>query len=290
MGYYPTLLFPTVILLNTPSKIVVNGLLETTLLFPPSCMGRASGQLAQGWINTMLQSKKDYSPPNACCNIPLYFCNIVFTKFEIDFPHICHLQSYFKGSKCGCILTWPFCYWLEFWNIPMPDFTDKQSFQSKTLLQQHITKKTISWAKCNVQASVTRILQIAKHFSFSHGPNHVNLSIFNCLIHHLHQCQTQFLVMWKMVSTLAPKIISIIYFWIVGPFKGRIYVTERSQSWSGDVRLRGGFEMWCCLALSYSLVLMRFPNDKQDRNFRCHSKTACHHFSNSLFQSEYSLV
>ena len=47
-----------------------------------------------------------------------------------------------------------------------------------------------------------------------------------------------------------------------------INVKERSRSWSGDVRLHGGFEIWCCLALSYSYVLMRFPNDKQDRKFR----------------------
>ena len=40
-----------------------------------------------------------------------------------------------------------------------------------------------------------------------------------------------------------------------------IKVTERSQSWSGDVRLRGGFELRCCLALSYLNVLKRFPND-----------------------------
>ena len=49
----------------------------------------------------------------------------------------------------------------------------------------------------------------------------------------------------------------------------KIYITERSQSWSGDVRLRGEFVIWCCLALSYSYVLKRFPNDKQDWNFRC---------------------
>ena len=36
-----------------------------------------------------------------------------------------------------------------------------------------------------------------------------------------------------------------------------------------DVRLRGGFEKICCLALSYFNVLKRFPIDKLDRNFRC---------------------
>ena len=46
-----------------------------------------------------------------------------------------------------------------------------------------------------------------------------------------------------------------------------MYVTERSRSWSGDIRLRGGFELRCCLALSYLSVLKRFPIDKQDRNF-----------------------
>ena len=46
-----------------------------------------------------------------------------------------------------------------------------------------------------------------------------------------------------------------------------IYVTERSRSWSGDVRLRGGFELSCCLTLSYLSILKRFPNDKQYRNY-----------------------
>ena len=45
-----------------------------------------------------------------------------------------------------------------------------------------------------------------------------------------------------------------------------IYVTERSRSWYRDVRLRGGFELRCCLALSYLNVLKRFPNDNKDRN------------------------
>ena len=40
-----------------------------------------------------------------------------------------------------------------------------------------------------------------------------------------------------------------------------IKVTERSQSWSGDVRLRGGFELSCRFALSYLSVLKRFPID-----------------------------
>ena len=56
---------------------------------------------------------------------------------------------------------------------------------------------------------------------------------------------------------------------------GDIYVTERSQSWSGDVRLRGGFEMRYRLTLSYLYVLKSFPIDKKDRNFRClFSKTS----------------
>ena len=41
------------------------------------------------------------------------------------------------------------------------------------------------------------------------------------------------------------------------------------QSWCRDVRLRGGFELRCCLALNYLKVPKRFPNDNQDRNFRC---------------------
>ena len=40
-----------------------------------------------------------------------------------------------------------------------------------------------------------------------------------------------------------------------------IHVTDRSRSWLGDIRLRGGFELRCCLALSYLKVLKRFPND-----------------------------
>ena len=34
-----------------------------------------------------------------------------------------------------------------------------------------------------------------------------------------------------------------------------------------DVRLRGGFELRCCLALSYLYVLKRFPIETKDRNF-----------------------
>ena len=48
-----------------------------------------------------------------------------------------------------------------------------------------------------------------------------------------------------------------------------INVTDRSRRWSRDVRLRGGFELRCFLALSYLNVLKRFPNDNKDRNFRC---------------------
>ena len=48
-----------------------------------------------------------------------------------------------------------------------------------------------------------------------------------------------------------------------------INVTDRSRRWSRDVRLRGGFELRCFLALSYLNVLKRFPNYNKDRNFRC---------------------
>ena len=62
-----------------------------------------------------------------------------------------------------------------------------------------------------------------------------------------------------------------------------IYVTERSRSWFRDVRLRGGFEKRCCLALSYLYVLKRFPNESKNRNFRClFSKT-----SDVLFNEEF---
>ena len=46
-------------------------------------------------------------------------------------------------------------------------------------------------------------------------------------------------------------------------------VTERSRRWLRDFRLLGGFELKCCLALSYLFVLKTFPNESKNRNFRC---------------------
>ena len=39
-------------------------------LLPPSYVWRASEHLVEGARNKMLQRKKDYNPPNVCCNIP----------------------------------------------------------------------------------------------------------------------------------------------------------------------------------------------------------------------------
>ena len=77
-------------------------------------------------------------------------------------------------------------------------------------------------------------------------------------------------IFFSLKSTLNPRCTTFLC-----PQKCFFCVTERPQTWSGDIRLRGGFELRCCLALSYLSVLKRFPIDKQDRNFRClFSKTS----------------
>ena len=76
-----------------------------------------------------------------------------------------------------------------------------------------------------------------------------------------------------MLVNRIQKLSGCVFFWLTLALSKcailTIYVTERSHRWLRDVRLRGGFELRCCLALSYLNVLKRFPNENKDRNFRC---------------------